>query len=97
MAFDAATRTTELEELYLSEDGGWRAIKAIADPLGVSKPESGWDDAIPLIVKAEQTAASNSDPPEEDSTPSVTAPDATPWRKVRTDLYGNIIPNPWSS
>lgn len=91
MAFDAAARTSELEELYLSDDGGWRAIKAIADPLGITKPETGWDDAIPLIVEAEQSAASNAEPLPQAS------PINTPWRKVRTDLYGNMIPSPWSS
>ena len=114
MAFDATARTAELEELYLSDEGGWRAIKAIADPLNIEKPETGWDDAIPLIVEAEKAADSTPPSPPEDSSdseesaqeaspnsapnkPPAVNPADTPWRKVRTDLYGNVIPNLWSS
>ena len=99
MAFDATARTAELEELYLSDEGGWRAIKAIADPLGIVKPETGWDDAIPLITEAEKNAAPAPEPSSKESSSSE-APASlggTPWRKVRTDLYGNVIPSPWSS
>jgi hypothetical protein len=28
----------------------WQAVKAIAEPLGISKPAGGWDEAIPLIL-----------------------------------------------
>jgi hypothetical protein len=44
-------RMMELISLYEAE--GYPAIKAIAIPLGISKPETGWEDAIPLIVEAE--------------------------------------------
>lgn len=45
-------RMTELIALYEAE--GFTAIKAIATPLGITKPDTGWEDAIPLIVEAEQ-------------------------------------------
>ena len=48
-----ASRTQELEAIYDDPDQGWRAIAALAAPLGVEKPASGWRDAIPLIVDAE--------------------------------------------
>jgi hypothetical protein len=44
-------RMMELISLYEAE--GYPAIKVIAIPLGISKPETGWEDAIPLIVEAE--------------------------------------------
>lgn len=44
-------RTLELEELYKSQ--GYSAIAALAIKFGISKPTSGWKDAIPLIVQAE--------------------------------------------
>jgi hypothetical protein len=99
---DVSARTKELEDLYLSEDGGWRAIKALADPHKIEKPEGGWDEAIPLIVaaeaKAEQLPDENPQVEQaETSTLSKPNPSDTPWRKPRTDLYGNLIPNPWSS
>jgi hypothetical protein len=47
----AEIRTQELQGLYAQD--GWMAIKAIATPLGIEKPETGWDAAIPLIVAAE--------------------------------------------
>ena len=49
-------REAELLSLYYGESGdgaNWRAIKAIADPLGITKPDDGWDEAIPLILTAE--------------------------------------------
>lgn len=105
MAFDATARAAELEQLH--ETSGWRAIKDIAEPLGVAKPDEGWDEAISLIVEAEQAAAlttgteskATSEPTKQKQpTPeSVAETTDTPWRKARTDLYGNIIPSPWSS
>jgi len=47
----AKTRTQELQDLYAQD--GWMAIKAIAQPMGIDKPDDGWDAAIPLIVAAE--------------------------------------------
>lgn len=44
-------RTLELEELYKSQ--GYSAIASLAIKFGISKPASGWKDAIPLIVQAE--------------------------------------------
>ena len=44
-------RSDELQRLLESE--GWRAIRAIAWPLGIDRPKDGWDAAIPLIVEAE--------------------------------------------
>lgn len=46
-----SNRAEELREIYRTQ--GWRAIKAIADQYGIERPENGWDDAIPLILKAE--------------------------------------------
>ena len=47
----------------------------------------------------DQTVPNNKDP--EPETPNQTStqppPEITPWRKARTDLYGNVIPNPWHS
>lgn len=94
-----ASRLEELNKLYFGESGkeaNWQSIKAIAEPLGINKPDGGWDEAIPLIVKAEQAKA----------TTAVNKPPATrvvsrqpivdtPWRKVRTDLRGRIIPDPF--
>ena len=31
----------------------WQAVKAISEPLGISKPAGGWDEAIPLILDFE--------------------------------------------
>lgn len=45
-------RTLELEELYKSQ--GYNAIASLAIKYGISKPSTGWKDAIPLIVQAEQ-------------------------------------------
>ncbi|HEY9750221.1 MAG TPA: hypothetical protein V6C63_16170 [Allocoleopsis sp.] len=49
------SRQAELEALYDAE--GYRAIQAIAEPLGIEKPKAGWRDAIPLIVEQEQGAS----------------------------------------
>lgn len=46
-----AERIAELEALY--SEAGWQAIKEIADPLGIEKPDEGWKAAIPLIVERE--------------------------------------------
>jgi hypothetical protein len=43
-------RKAELEGLLKQ---GWRKIAAIADPLEITKPDTGWDEAIPLILEAE--------------------------------------------
>jgi hypothetical protein len=44
----------ELELLQMHEDKGWKAIKAVAEKLGIEKPvEGGWDNAIPQILEAE--------------------------------------------
>ena len=53
---DTQARTQELSQLL--EDQSWRAIKAIAESLAppIEKPEGGWDDAIALIVEAEELA-----------------------------------------
>jgi hypothetical protein len=40
-------RETELLEMT------WQAVKAIAEPLGISKPAGGWDETIPLILDFE--------------------------------------------
>lgn len=45
------SREEQLRLLYRTE--GYKAIQVIADPLGIKKPEKGWEDAIPLIVAAE--------------------------------------------
>lgn len=31
----------------------WQSVKAIAESLGIQKPEGGWDESIPLILDAE--------------------------------------------
>jgi hypothetical protein len=49
-------RNVELNLIYYGESGeekNWRAIKAIADSYGISKPHDGWDAAIPLILEIE--------------------------------------------
>ena len=38
----------------------WRELKAIAEPLGIEKPEGGWDESIPFILAAEETANADS-------------------------------------
>lgn len=44
----------ELELLQMHEEKGWKAIKAVAEKLGIEKPaEGGWDGAIPQILEAE--------------------------------------------
>lgn len=51
-----ADREVELMTLYFGESGdesNWRPIKAIADSLGIPKPDGGWDNAIPLILEKE--------------------------------------------
>lgn len=40
-------RKAELEAM------DWREVKAIAEKLGIEKPENGWDEAIPLIIEKE--------------------------------------------
>lgn len=92
-----ATRTEELKKLYYGESGkeaNWRPIQQIAQPLGIFKPGGGWDEAIPLIAAKEletQTAKVASKKP----TSTRVAIQDTPWRKPRTDLNGNLIPNPF--
>ena len=91
--FDAAARTVELEAIYDEGDGGnWAPIKEIATGLGITKPVDGWEAAIALIVEAEAAQANEIQKPV-----SQPPPEITPWRKPRTDLYGNLIPNPWQS
>lgn len=93
--FDATARRTELQAIYDEGDGGnWAPIKTIAESLGITKPDEGWEAAISLIVEAEQNQAQPEQPKAQASQPS---PEITPWRKVRTDLHGNVIPNPWQS
>jgi len=46
-------RTVELEQLYESQ--GYAAISKIAAEYGITKPSTGWRDAIPLIVKYEKS------------------------------------------
>lgn len=41
---------THLKKLFETE--GWLAIKDIASPLDIKKPDDGWGSAIPLIVAA---------------------------------------------
>jgi hypothetical protein len=43
-------RKAELEALLKQS---WQKIAAIAKPLGIEKPEGGWDEAISLILEAE--------------------------------------------
>lgn len=45
-------RKAQLESL-LQENQGWRNIERIGKELGITKPASGWDDAIPLILEKE--------------------------------------------
>jgi hypothetical protein len=47
-------RAAELRSLY--RQGGWRAIKSLADQYGIERPAAGWDSAIDLIVEAERRA-----------------------------------------
>ena len=89
---DKTTRIEELEALYVSD--GWQPIKKMAEALGIPKPNNGWDEAIPLIVEAEIAEQTK----EVAKPPSVrVAIQDTPWRKARTDLHGNLIPNPFKS
>lgn len=48
-------RTEELQKLF--EKKGWGAIRRIAEQYGIEKPTGGWDEAIPLIVEAENAIA----------------------------------------
>lgn len=48
----ADTREEELKALFKAK--GWREIAKIAEPLGIEKPEEGWDAAIPQIVAKEK-------------------------------------------
>ncbi|MEO0432399.1 MAG: hypothetical protein AAF151_11955 [Cyanobacteria bacterium J06656_5] len=100
--FDADARKAELQAIYDEGDGGnWAPIKEIATGLGITKPEDGWEAAIALIVEAEATQANP--PNDANSTTEIQKlvsqppPEITPWRKPRTDLYGNRIPSPWQS
>jgi hypothetical protein len=43
----------EIELMGIYEQDGWRGLRAIAKPLGIEKPDDGWDEAIPLILEAE--------------------------------------------
>ncbi len=43
----------EIELMGIYEEDGWRGLKAIAVPLGIERPEEGWDESIPLILEAE--------------------------------------------
>lgn len=47
-------RKDELLALYQTQ--GWGAIAKAAQPLGIKKPATGWDDAIDAIVAAEFAA-----------------------------------------
>jgi len=47
----AANRLAELEGIYVAD--GWKAIAAIAKPLGVTKHPDGWDSSLLEILKAE--------------------------------------------
>ena len=102
---DVDARKAELQAVYDEGDGGnWAPIKAIAEDLGISKPDDGWEAAIALIVEAEQTVT-DSEKPESEAPETETPvqkniqppPEITPWRKPRTDLHGKLIPNPWQS
>ena len=63
MTFNAEARKSELQAIYDDGDGGnWAPIKAIAEKLGITKPDDGWEDAIDLIVEAEQSAAESDNP-----------------------------------
>lgn len=46
------TRKAELEAM-LKQSNGWRKLEAIGKPLGLQKPEGGWDESIELILAAE--------------------------------------------
>jgi hypothetical protein len=93
------TRLEELENLYVNE--GWQPIKEIALKYKIPKPNNGWDEAIPLIVEAEKLLATkevadNKPAPKPKRVIQENLPSAdTPWRKPRTDLYGNLIPTPF--
>ena len=49
------SRAEELQKIF--EEKGWGAIRRIAEKHDIQKPDGGWDDAIPLIVAAEEAAA----------------------------------------
>jgi len=53
----AVARLAELQEIF-DADGkrDWKAIKAIADPLGVKKHIDGWDSSLLRIIEAEYSA-----------------------------------------
>ena len=88
------TRLEELEKLY--EEEGWQPIRELGTKYGIPKPNKGWDEAIPLIVKAEELEATGAIAKEKPVKPKRVIQD-TPWRKQRTDLHGNLIPNPFDS
>lgn len=46
------SREEELKALFKAK--GWRELAKIAEPLGIEKPEAGWDEAIPQIVAKEK-------------------------------------------
>lgn len=52
-------REQDLYAAYDSDQLSWRDIAALADPLGIEKPEGGWRDAIPLIAAAEYPDATD--------------------------------------
>jgi len=53
----AVARLAELQEIYDAEGKrDWKAIKAIADPLGVKKHIDGWDSSLLRIIEAEYSA-----------------------------------------
>lgn len=54
-----AEREAELKAKFKSE--GWKPIQAIATSHGISKPDTGWDAAIPLILDKEFPP--NNEPP----------------------------------
>ncbi|ESA39094.1 hypothetical protein N836_28885 [Leptolyngbya sp. Heron Island J] len=57
MAFDADARRAELQAIYDEGDGSnWAPIRTIAEGLGITKPDDGWEAAINLIVDAEKSA-----------------------------------------
>lgn len=63
------TKTERETELL---DMPWQAIKSIAEPLGIAKPEGGWDEAIPLILEAEFPKVKPSKPVKASPKPATT-------------------------
>jgi len=53
----AVARLAELQQIFDAEGKrDWKAIKAIADPLGVKKHIDGWDSSLLRIIEAEYSA-----------------------------------------